>query len=181
MSIPARSADSSSAVAVSDQRSDTDLARARAAAEAVADPELPFLSLADMGILRDVRIGRDGVIEVVITPTYSGCPAMDMIRLDLELALARTGIGPTRIVTILSPAWTTAWLSAAAREKLLANGIAPPEQPSGKGALFAAPEVVCPKCGSPRTRLVSRFSSTACKAHWTCLDCLEPFEQFKCM
>jgi ring-1,2-phenylacetyl-CoA epoxidase subunit PaaD len=158
----------------------TRLARARTAACAVADPELPFLSLDDMGILREVRLASDGLIEAVITPTYSGCPAMDVIRLDLELALAKADVGPTRVVSVLSPAWTTDWLTAGAREKLIANGIAPPEEPSGKGALFSEVSVGCPKCGSSRTRLVSRFSSTACKAHWVCLDCLEPFEQFKC-
>ena len=166
---------------VSDQRSDTDLTRARAAAEAVADPELPFLSIAEMGILRDVRLAADGVIEAVITPTYSGCPAMDMIRLDLELALAKADVGPARVVSVLSPAWTTDWLTDTARMKLLANGIAPPEEPSGKRALFTDATVGCPKCGSLRTRLVSRFSSTACKAQWSCLACLEPFEQFKCI
>lgn len=158
----------------------TRLDRARTAAASVTDPELPFLTLADMGILRDVRLADDGTIEVVITPTYSGCPAMDVIRLDLELALARADVGATRVVSVLSPAWTTDWLSAGAREKLQANGIAPPEQTGGKRRLFAETVVGCPKCGSRRTRLVSRFSSTACKAHWSCLDCLEPFEQFKC-
>jgi ring-1,2-phenylacetyl-CoA epoxidase subunit PaaD len=168
-------------LSASEQQSYSALARAKTAAEIVADPELPFLSLADMGILRDVRRAADGMIEVVITPTYSGCPAMDMIRLDLEVALARANVGPTRVVSVLSPAWTTAWLTAAARAKLLANGIAPPEQPTGKAALFSTVSIGCPKCGSERTRLVSRFSSTACKAQWACLACLEPFEQFKCI
>lgn len=162
------------------QEGQTRLDQGRRAAAGVADPELPFLSIAEMGILRDVRIADDGAIEAVITPTYSGCPAMDVIRLDVELALAQADIGPTRVVSVLSPAWTTDWLTAGAREKLIANGIAPPEAPSGKRALFSDVSVGCPKCGSLRTRLVSRFSSTACKAHWACLDCLEPFEQFKC-
>lgn len=160
---------------------DARLARARAAAEDVRDPELPFLSIAEMGILREVRLASGGVIEAVITPTYSGCPAMDMIRLDVEVALARADVEPVRIVSVLSPAWTTDWLTAVAREKLRANGIAPPAKASGKRALFAEETVACPKCASLQTRKVSGFSSTACKAHWRCETCLEPFEYFKCI
>lgn len=160
---------------------DARLARARAAAESVRDPELPFLSIADMGILREVRLTSDGVIEAVITPTYSGCPAMDMIRLDVELALAKADVDASRVVSVLSPAWTTDWLSEAARAKLRENGIAPPAKASGKRALFADETVACPKCGSTATGKVSNFSSTACKAHWRCTTCLEPFEYFKCI
>ena len=156
------------------------LARARAALEAVTDPELPFLTIADMGILRDVRL--DGsTVEVVITPTYSGCPAMDVIALDISTALASAGIANVRISRALSPAWTTDWLSEAAREKLRANGIAPPERARGKRALFAEPEVACPACGSRDTERVSEFGSTACKAHYRCLACREPFQYFKCI
>lgn len=159
------------------------LAAARAAASDVRDPELPFLTLVDMGILRDVRLGADGVIEAVITPTYSGCPAMDVIRLDVEVALAAAGVGPARVVNVLSPAWTTDWISDAGREKLRENGIAPPARTAGLGkrALFADEVVACPRCGSRDTRKVSDFSSTACKAHWACRQCLEPFEHFKCI
>lgn len=159
------------------------LAAARAAASDVRDPELPFLTLVDMGILRDVRLGGDGVIEAVITPTYSGCPAMDVIRLDVEVALAAAGVGPARVVNVLSPAWTTDWISDAGREKLKENGIAPPARMAGLGkrALFADEVVACPRCESRDTRKVSDFSSTACKAHWACRQCLEPFEHFKCI
>jgi ring-1,2-phenylacetyl-CoA epoxidase subunit PaaD len=158
------------------------LARVRAALEAVTDPELPFLTVADMGILRDVRLAADGAtVEVAITPTYSGCPAMDVIALDITTALVRAGFPKVRIERVLSPAWTTDWLSPAAREKLSANGIAPPERAQGKGALFAEVAVACPLCGSADTERVSEFGSTACKASYRCRSCREPFQYFKCI
>jgi ring-1,2-phenylacetyl-CoA epoxidase subunit PaaD len=157
------------------------LAKARAALESVTDPELPFLTIADMGILRDVRARADGTIEIDITPTYSGCPATDVIRLDVEVALAKAGVDRFEVRSILSPAWTTDWMSPAAREKLRANGIAPPEKASGKRALFSTAEVTCPHCGTDATERVSEFGSTACKAHYRCRVCLEPFEYFKCI
>lgn len=157
------------------------LARARAALEAVTDPELPFLTIADMGILRDVRETAAGVIEIDITPTYSGCPATDVIRLDVEVALAKAGITDAAVRTVLLPAWTTDWLSPEARAKLLANGIAPPVKASGKRALFASEDVTCPNCGSHETERVSEFGSTACKAQYRCTTCREPFEYFKCI
>jgi ring-1,2-phenylacetyl-CoA epoxidase subunit PaaD len=156
------------------------LARAWAAAAAVVDPELTFLTVADMGILRDIALSADGAIEVTITPTYSGCPAMDVIRLDLELALAKADVGAFRVLSVLAPAWTTDWLTPEALGKLAAHGIAPPGPAGGKRALFAEEELACPRCGSVRTRRISAFSSTPCKAHHACLDCLEPFEHFKC-
>ena len=156
------------------------LARANAVLETVADPELPFLTVSDMGILRDVRIAGD-TLEVAITPTYSGCPAMDIIALDISTALAKAGFHRVRINRVLSPAWTTDWLSAAAREKLRANGIAPPERAEGKRALFAEAEVACPSCGSKSTGRVSEFGSTACKAQYRCRSCGEPFQYFKCI
>jgi len=161
------------------QNKDDRLARARIAAVTVTDPELPFLTIADMGILRDVTLDGDTVV-VAITPTYSGCPAMDLIRFEVEVALERAGLAPFRVTLVYAPAWTTDWLSEAARTKLAANGIAPPPVGAGKRALFAEETLACPKCGSERTRKVSDFSSTACKAHWMCLACLEPFEHFKC-
>lgn len=162
-------------------RPDADaLARASAVLEGVTDPELPFLTVGDMGILRGVRVADD-VIEVSITPTYSGCPAMDVIALDIATALAKAGFDNVRINRVLSPAWTTDWLTAAAREKLRANGIAPPERAQGKRALFAEVEVACPGCGSKSTERVSEFGSTACKAHYRCLACREPFQYFKCI
>ena len=156
------------------------LARAQAVLSAVPDPELPFLTIGDMGILRDVRMAGD-TLEITITPTYSGCPAMDVIALDIALALAREGFDKVRIDRALSPAWTTDWLSPAAREKLRANGIAPPERARGKRALFAEVEVACPSCGSKHTERVSEFGSTTCKAHYRCRSCREPFQYFKCI
>src|SRR5262245_33366184 len=165
---------------------DSALARARTVLEAVTDPEQPFLTIADMGILRDVRIASDGAtVEVAITPTYSGCPAMDVIALDITIALAKAGFPSVRIERVLSPAWTTDWLSPAAREKLGANGIAPPERDhgraQGKRALFAEVAVACPICGSAETERVSEFGSTACKASYRCRACREPFQYFKCI
>jgi ring-1,2-phenylacetyl-CoA epoxidase subunit PaaD len=156
------------------------LARASAVLEGVADPELPFLTLSDMGILRGVRVTADA-IEVSITPTYSGCPAMDVIALDITTALAKAGFDNVRINRVLSPAWTTDWLTSAARDKLRANGIAPPERAQGKRALFAETEVACPTCRSKSTERVSEFGSTPCKAHYRCLSCREPFQYFKCI
>jgi ring-1,2-phenylacetyl-CoA epoxidase subunit PaaD len=150
--------------------------------EGVTDPELPFLTIADMGILRHVRIAPDGeTVEVAITPTYSGCPAMDAIALDIVTALGQAGFPGVRIERVLSPAWTTDWLSPAARQKLRANGIAPPQRAQGKRALFAEPAVACPSCGSTATERVSEFGSTPCKAHYRCRACREPFQHFKCI
>jgi len=156
------------------------LAQARAVLERVTDPELPFLTIGDMGILRDIRLVGE-TLEVAITPTYSGCPAMDVIAVDITTALAKAGFDEVRIRRVLSPAWTTDWLSAAARAKLRANGIAPPERAQGKRALFAEVEVACPSCGSKSTQRVSEFGSTACKAQYRCLACHEPFQYFKCI
>jgi len=153
--------------------------RAWAAAASVVDPEIPALTIADLGVLRDVTV-VDGVVEVAITPTYSGCPAMRMIELDIAMALERAGIAGARVRTVLSPAWTTAWLSAEARRKLLADGIAPPEEGEGRGALFGATAPACPRCGSRATELLAPFGSTACKALWRCTECREPFDHFKC-
>ena len=159
---------------------DDALAQANAVLEGVTDPELPFLTLGDMGILRGLRLAGE-TLEVAITPTYSGCPAMDVIALDIATALARAGFDKVRIERVLSPAWTTDWLSSAARDKLRANGIAPPVRAQGKRALFAEVEVACPSCGSQHTERVSEFGSTACKAHYRCSTCREPFQYFKCI
>lgn len=148
-------------------------------AGAVVDPEIPVLSIADLGVLRDVRIADDGV-EVIITPTYSGCPAMNMIALEIEVALSRAGIEPVTISTVLSPAWTTDWISADGREKLRQYGIAPPARAAGRRALFGTDEVECPQCGSHDTGLLAEFGSTSCKALWRCNACKEPFDYFKC-
>lgn len=151
-----------------------------AALARVTDPELPFLTIADLGILREVRI-VDDVVEVVITPTYSGCPANDVIALDITTALARAGVENHRIVMQRAPAWSTDWITAEGRAKLLENGIAPPPPASGKRALFSAERIACPQCGSADTERVSEFGSTACKSHYRCLACREPFEAFKCI
>ncbi len=169
-----------SAAVKNPEERDARLAQVRTVLEAVTDPELPFLNLRDMGILRDVDMEGD-TLEVSITPTYSGCPAMDVIALDVETALAKAGFEKFRIRRVLSPAWTTDWLSPDAREKLRANGIAPPEKAAGKRALFSEVATQCPKCGSADTQRVSEFGSTACKAHYRCLSCHEPFEYFKCI
>ena len=152
--------------------------RAWQAASTVVDPEVPVLTIADLGVLRGVN-EADGAVEVVITPTYSGCPAMNMITIEVELALARAGI-PGRVRTVLSPAWTTDWMTEDGREKLRAYGIAPPARAAGRRALFGADEVACPRCGSAETELVSEFGSTSCKSLRRCVVCREPFDHFKC-
>lgn len=153
--------------------------RAWNAAATVVDPEIPVLTIADLGVLRDVVVRDDGV-EVAITPTYSGCPAMNMIALEVELALARAGIADVKVRTVLSPAWTTDWMTDEGRRKLKDYGIAPPAKSAGRRALFGADEVACPQCGSRDTELLSEFGSTSCKALWRCRSCREPFDYFKC-
>jgi ring-1,2-phenylacetyl-CoA epoxidase subunit PaaD len=150
-----------------------------AAAAQVVDPEIPVLTIADLGVLREVSI-IDGQVEVAITPTYSGCPAMNMIALEIELALEREGIRNSRIRTVLSPAWTTDWMSDEGRQKLKEYGIAPPQAGSGRRALFGEQFVACPQCGSVATEVLSEFGSTSCKALWRCTTCREPFDYFKC-
>jgi ring-1,2-phenylacetyl-CoA epoxidase subunit PaaD len=146
----------------------------------VCDPEIPVLSLADLGVLRGVDYLNDQW-HITITPTYSGCPAMKTMEDDILLKLKEHGI-EAKVDLVLSPAWTTDWLSQSGREKLKEFGIAPPEDEVDKSVLFATPTVVpCPKCGSRETKMVSQFGSTACKAHYQCLSCLEPYDYFKCL
>ena len=145
----------------------------------VVDPEIPVLTIADLGVLRDVAI-KDGCVEIAITPTYSGCPAMNMISLEIELALERGGIRNPKVRTVLSPAWTTDWMSDDGRQKLRDYGIAPPQAGSGRRALFGEQQVACPQCGSDDTEVLSEFGSTSCKALWRCKSCREPFDYFKC-
>jgi ring-1,2-phenylacetyl-CoA epoxidase subunit PaaD len=145
----------------------------------VVDPEIPVLTIADLGVLRDVAV-IDGCVEVAITPTYSGCPAMNMITLEIELALERAGIRNPKVRTVLSPAWTTDWMSDDGRRKLKQYGVAPPQAASSRRALFGEQVVACPQCGSDDTELLSEFGSTACKALWRCRSCREPFDYFKC-
>ncbi len=154
--------------------------------EGIADPEIPVVSIRELGILREVN-DLGGVLEVVITPTYSGCPAMGQIEDDVRAALADSDI-EARIVTRLAPAWTTDWIAPQAREKLRTFGISPPHVAQAaagqvvrfvRAAAGARAEVPCPHCGSAHTTETSHFSSTACKALYKCLDCLEPFDYFK--
>ena len=158
---------------------------ARDVAAAVLDPELPVLTLADLGVLRDVEEDGDRVV-VTITPTYSGCPALDEMRADLTRALRSAGYAAVEVRTALAPAWTTDWISEEGLRKLAEHGIAPPSRigPRAAGPVPLvldppAARVACPRCGSPRTRELSRFGSTACKALRSCEDCREPFEHVK--
>ncbi len=155
------------------------LDRARDAAATVVDPEIPVLTIADLGVLRDVRLDGERV-EVTITPTYSGCPAMNMIAVEIGVALDRAGFPDARVKTVLSPAWTTDWLTAAGRQKLTEYGIAPPVPGSSRRALFGVDVVACPRCGSSDTKVLAEFASTSCKALWQCMACREPFDYFKC-
>ena len=148
------------------------------AAAVVCDPEIPVLTIADLGVLREVRVAGDEVV-VEITPTYSGCPAMNMIQLDIETALHAAGIAG-RVVTTLAPAWTTDWMTEEGRRKLLEYGIAPPPPASSRRALFGETIVACPRCGSEDSEQLAEFGSTSCKALWRCRACREPFDLFKC-
>lgn len=147
----------------------------------VPDPEIPVLSVVDLGIVRFVRWGAEGRLHVGLTPTYTGCPATEVIRGSVRRALANAGYPDAQIETVLSPPWTSDWLSREGRQKLAAFGIAPPAEPvSSPRRLFGEPLVACPKCGSDSTEKVSEFGSTPCKAHYRCMECLEPFDYFKC-
>ncbi|MGO9635460.1 MAG: 1,2-phenylacetyl-CoA epoxidase subunit PaaD [Steroidobacteraceae bacterium] len=142
---------------------------------AVEDPEIPALSLVDLGIVRFVRTDSDGVLEVGISPTYTGCPATEVIRQLVEGALREAGVGPVAVIRVLSPAWSSEWISLEGRRKLAAYGIVPP-----RDADTSRP-VACPRCHSEDTECISRFGSTPCKALHRCRQCLEPFEYFKCI
>lgn len=173
----------------------TRIARAWRALEAVPDPEIPVVSIRDLGILRDVTLAEDGeTLEAVITPTYSGCPAMSQIEEDVGRALDAAGLAPWRVRTVLAPAWTTDWMTAEGHARLREYGIAPPhaaahaEVETGrtdvKPLRFVPragrpPAIACPRCGSTHTEELARFASTACKALYRCLDCREPFDYFK--
>lgn len=159
--------------------------------EQVTDPEIPVLTIADLGILRGVRVDPDGTAHVDITPTYSGCPAMDEIRADVDAALRRAGAPAVDVRLVLEPAWTTDWMSEQGRVKLTEYGIAPPgpRAPGGPVPLElgyrpglvgdGTPPPVCPRCGSAATEELARFASTACKSLWRCTACREPFDHFK--
>ena len=156
----------------------------------VPDPEIPVISLTDLGIIRDVA-WQDDVLVVTVTPTYSGCPATSIINLDIETALRGHGIDKLRLERQLSPAWTTDWITEGGRDKLRAYGIAPPidgtaadGRLAGRIARLAGASnltIACPRCGSAHTEKLSQFGSTPCKASYRCKDCLEPFDYFKCI
>ena len=156
----------------------------------VPDPEIPVISLTDLGIIRDVE-WRDDTLVVTVTPTYSGCPATTVINLDIETALTGKGLDKVKLERRLSPAWTTDWISAEGREKLRDYGIAPPiDGTAADGVLMKRIDrlsgrsnltIACPRCGSTNTEKISQFGSTPCKASYRCTDCLEPFDYFKCI
>ncbi len=147
--------------------------------DAVPDPEVPALSLVDLGVVREVNVAGRG-IEVVLTPTYSGCPATEVIRRSVVEALEAEGLGPVKVTQRLAPAWTTDWISAEGRRKLREYGIAPPGPAAAEATIRIRPrELACPRCGSMNTERLSAFGSTACKALHRCLACREPFEHFK--
>lgn len=151
-----------------------------AAVGAVADPELRVLTIADLGILRGVEQAADGRVTVTVTPTYTGCPAMDVIRRDIVAAARAAGSAEVEVRTELSPPWTTEWISAEGRAKLAAAGIAPPTARRPQQATVRLSLTVrCPLCGSPDTEELSRFGSTACKSLWRCRACREPFDAIK--
>ena len=148
----------------------------------VRDPEIPVLNIVDLGIVRYVRWEADGRLHVGLSPTYSGCPATEVIKASVERALVRAGYPESVVDTVLSPAWRSDWLTPEGRRKLRAFGIAPPaEAVSTPRRLFGAVAVPCPRCGSRDTERVSEFGSTPCKAHYRCTNCLEPFDYFKCI
>jgi ring-1,2-phenylacetyl-CoA epoxidase subunit PaaD len=147
--------------------------------ETVYDPEIPVLSILDLGIVRDVKVKKE-TIEVVITPTYSGCPAMDVISMNIRMALIKAGFSSLKIAHQLSPAWTTDWMTQSGKDKLKSYGIAPPASKTFDKNYLENLVVECPLCHSKNTRLVSQFGSTSCKALYQCNDCKEPFDYFKC-
>lgn len=155
---------------------------ARSVLAAVMDPEIPVLSVIDLGIIRYVRQTEVDGIEVGVSPTYTGCPATDIIRADIERALRAEGYRQVKVLDVLSPPWTSDWISDQGREQLRRYGIAPPEKAvTSPRGLFVRPPVACPRCGSQRTERISEFGSTPCKAHFRCTDCAEPFDHFKCI
>lgn len=157
-----------------------DKASVGAILEMVKDPEIPVLTVEDMGIIRNVDIEGEKVI-VSVTPTYSGCPAMDHISKDISTTLKLHGYGDVEIKTVLSPAWSSDMITERGRERMREFGIAPPSNVGSKGAMLGIDPVACPQCGSQNTSIVSEFGSTACKALYKCNDCMEPFDYFKCV
>ncbi|MBK6628590.1 MAG: phenylacetate-CoA oxygenase subunit PaaJ [Flavobacteriales bacterium] len=148
----------------------------------VKDPEIPAINVLELGVVRQVEVEADGKAIVTITPTYTGCPAMDVMAADIKKELLEAGVPAVEVKMSLSPAWTTDWITETGKRKLKTYGIAPPEKTADIRALKGEqPVVACPQCGSTNTVMLSLFGSTACKALWKCNDCLEPFDQFKCL
>ena len=162
-------------------RQDAASAEAWAAAARVVDPEVPVLTIADLGILHDVAVDDHGAVRVALLPTYSGCPAMGVIALNVEIELAKAGFDRATVVLVHTPAWSTDMMSDEGRDKLRACGIAPPQRGASKRALFSVPDVTCPRCKSAATERIAEFGSTSCKALWRCTSCREPFDYFKCI
>ena len=156
-----------------------DVARARASLERVMDPEVPVLSIVELGIVREVEVDPGGAVTVTVTPTYSGCPAMHTIESEIRSALRQAGFASVTLKTVYAPAWTTDWISPPAREKLRAYGIAPPGAATLVSLSGPSERVQCPFCGSPDTTLQSAFGATACKSLHVCRACRQPFEHFK--
>ncbi len=148
----------------------------------VTDPEIPVITIAELGILKDVKWDDGDKITVFITPTYNGCPAMDMITVNIKSALQEHGYQNVEVISQLEPAWTTDWITKDGRQKLMDYGISPPAEKTGDVSFLHcdSPKVQCPQCKSYHTELISRFGSTACKSLYKCKDCLEPFDYFKC-
>lgn len=144
--------------------------------ETICDPEVPVLTITDLGIVRNIKLNGEEV-EVIITPTYTGCPAMDMISMNIKLALLENGFKNIKVTSVLSPAWTTDWMTEEGKRKLKDYGIAPPVTRSGISSVLS---IQCPQCHSTNTKCISEFGSTACKALYQCNDCKEPFDYFKC-
>ncbi|MBN8703875.1 MAG: phenylacetate-CoA oxygenase subunit PaaJ [Bacteroidetes bacterium] len=148
----------------------------------IPDPEIPVITIEELGIVRNIEL-VDGTVNIQITPTYSGCPAMKEIEVDIKKKLQDSGFSKVNIEMIYHPAWTTDWITDAAKEKLRKYGIAPPAHSTvDKGALLGKPKIIaCPQCASKNVEMISQFGSTACKALYKCLDCREPFDYFKCI
>lgn len=149
----------------------------------IPDPEIPVITIVELGVIRDLEITDSNFISLKITPTYSGCPAMKQIEDDVRKKLSENGFTNITINTIFSPPWTTDWITSEAKEKLRQYGIAPPEHSTeDKSWLTGTSKIIaCPRCKSQNTKLISQFGSTACKALYQCQDCLEPFDYFKCI
>ncbi|MEZ5500221.1 MAG: 1,2-phenylacetyl-CoA epoxidase subunit PaaD [Steroidobacteraceae bacterium] len=163
-------------------QSDERLERAWCVVATVPDPEIPVLTVVDLGIIRSIEPQGDHGLRVAVSPTYSGCPATAVIHASIEEALQEAGYSPVQVRSVLSPPWSSDWISEAGRDKLRAYGIAPPQRPVGSTRALLHPQaaIACPRCESVHTSRISEFGSTPCKALYRCEDCREPFEYFKC-